>query len=160
MKNIPECELAALPEKQKCRKVIAWSGDFGMDQYVSWSLPREELNLETIWERFEEFCKLQSNEVRSHFDLLKSFCQGNKSVDEWYNTVQAQVNLARYPPETAKILHCDIFWFFMKDEDFVSRTLNEGSVDLDKFLAHQSVPACKETCEFKGHCKTIETGSR
>ena len=33
--NILECELAALPEQQKCKKVIFWSGDFGMDQYVS-----------------------------------------------------------------------------------------------------------------------------
>ena len=44
-----------------------------------------------------------------------------------------QVNLAKYPPETAKILHHDIFWFFLHDEDFVSRTITEGSVDLDKF---------------------------
>ena len=34
------------------------------------------------------------------------------SVDEWYNAVQAQINLARYPAETAEILHRDIFWFF------------------------------------------------
>ena len=33
--NILECELATLPEKQECKKVIAWSRDFGMDQYVS-----------------------------------------------------------------------------------------------------------------------------
>ena len=29
--NILECELAALPKCQKSKKVIAWSGDFGMD---------------------------------------------------------------------------------------------------------------------------------
>ena len=34
-----------------------------------------------------------------------------------------------------KILHCDIFWFFIHDEDFVSRTFTEGSFDLDKFPA-------------------------
>ena len=33
--KILECKLAALPECQKCKKVVAWSGDFGMDQYVS-----------------------------------------------------------------------------------------------------------------------------
>ena len=33
--NILECELEALPEHQKCKKVVAWSGDFGLDQYVS-----------------------------------------------------------------------------------------------------------------------------
>ena len=44
--NILECELAALPEPQQCKKLIAWSGDFGMDQYVSWGLTKDELELE------------------------------------------------------------------------------------------------------------------
>ena len=96
-KTILDCELANLPEKQKCQKVIAWLGDFGMDLYVSWSLPKEELTLDTIWVRFEEFSKPQLNEVRAHFDLLTSFCQGNRNVDEWYNAVQAQVNLDKVP---------------------------------------------------------------
>ena len=33
--NILDCELAMLPELKKCKEAIAWSGDFGMDQYVS-----------------------------------------------------------------------------------------------------------------------------
>ena len=106
-----------------------------MDQYESWSLPTDQLTLDTIWGRFEEFCKPQSNEVHARFDLLTSFRQGSRSVDEWYNTVQTQVNLAKYPPETAKILHRDIFWFFLRDEEFVSRTITDGSVDLEKFPA-------------------------
>ena len=61
---------------------------------MSWCLSAEELNLDTIWGKFEEFCKPQLNEVRAHFDLLTSFRQGSRSVDEWYNAVQAQVNLA------------------------------------------------------------------
>ena len=91
--NILECKCAALPEPQQCKKLIAWSGDFGMDQYVSWGLTKDELELETIWSWFEEFCQPQSNEVHARFDLLTSFCQGSKSVDEWYY-VQAQINLA------------------------------------------------------------------
>ena len=35
--NILECELGMLPEASKC-KVIAWSGGFGLDQYISWNL--------------------------------------------------------------------------------------------------------------------------
>ena len=53
--NILECKLDALPEHQKCKKVIAWSDDFGMDQYVSWGLSKEEMNLDTIWDRFKDF---------------------------------------------------------------------------------------------------------
>ena len=30
--NILECELAMLPEARKCKKMIAWSGDFGLEQ--------------------------------------------------------------------------------------------------------------------------------
>ena len=134
-KNILECKLAALLEHQQCKKVIAWSRDCRMDQYVSWNLSSNKLTLDTIWGKYEECWKPQSNEVWARFDLLMSFRQGNCSMDEWYNAVQAQVNLAKYPPETAKILHRDIFWFFLKDEDFVSRTISDGSVDLDKFPA-------------------------
>ena len=80
--NILECELAMLPEARKCKKVIVWSGDFGLDQYISWCLPQEELCLETIWKKFEELCKPQTKEFRARFDLLTSFCQGKISVDE------------------------------------------------------------------------------
>ena len=112
-KNILECELVALPEHQKCKKVIAWSSNCSMDKYVSWNLPSSDLTLDIIWGKYKEYWKPQSNKVWARFDLLTSFCQGNCSVDEWYNAVQAQINLARYPPETAKILHRDIFWFFL-----------------------------------------------
>ena len=37
--NVLDCELAMLPESKTCKKVIVWSGDFGIDQYVSWCLP-------------------------------------------------------------------------------------------------------------------------
>ena len=153
--TILECELANLPEKQKCQKVIAWSGDFRMDLYVSWSLHKEELTLDTIWDRFEEFCKPQSNEVRADCDLLSSFCQGNRNVDKWYNAVQAQVNLAKYPPETMKILHRDIFWFFMKDEDFVTKTINEGNVENQKFPASKVQQLAKKMESSKATAKHI-----
>ena len=55
------------------------------------------------------------------------------SVDEWYNAVQTQINLAKYPVETAKILHRDIFWFLLRGEEFISKTINEYNIDLEKF---------------------------
>ena len=73
-----------------------------MDLYVSWNIPKDALTLDAIWNKFEQFSKPQTNKVRARFDLLMSFHQGTRNVDEWYNAVQAQVNLAKYPPETAK----------------------------------------------------------
>ena len=107
-------------KQENAKKVVAWSGDFGIDQYVSWCLPPEHLCLEMIWNKFKEFCKAQTNKVRARFDLLTSFGQGDMSVGKWYNVVQAQINLAKYPAETAKIPHRDIFWFFLGNEEFVS----------------------------------------
>ena len=88
-----------------------------------------------IWNKFEEFCKPQINDVRARFDLLTSFRQGDKSVDEWYNAVQAQINLAKYPAETAKILHRNIFWFFLRDEECVPKTINDSNIDPEQFPA-------------------------
>ena len=136
-------------------KIITWSGDFGMDLYVTWNIPKADLTLDVIWNKFEEFSKPQTNEVRAHFDLLTSFCQGTRNMDEWYNAVQAQVNLAKYPPETAKILHWDIFCFFMQDEDFVTKTINEGNVDIQRFSASKVRQLAKRMESSKAMAKHI-----
>ena len=133
--NILDCELVMLSEPRKCKKVLAWSGDFGLNQYVSWNISSEELTLEIIWKKFEEFCKPQANELRARFDLLTSFKQGDLSIDQWYNAVQTQVALANYPQETTQILQRNIFWLFLNDESFVSKTPNDGHVELSKYPA-------------------------
>ena len=40
------------------------------------------------------------------------------SVDEWYIAVQHQINLAKYPAETVKILHSHILFFFSEMTNF------------------------------------------
>ena len=70
--------------------------------------------------------------------------------------MQAQVNLAKYPPETAKILHRDIFWFSLKDEDFVFRTISDGSVDLDKIPASRMFQLAKKYESSKATARHIK----
>ena len=53
--NSLECELAMLSETRKCKKIGAWSGDFGLDQYISWNLSYEDLSLEVIWKNMRNF---------------------------------------------------------------------------------------------------------
>ena len=76
-------------------------------------------------------------------------------MDKWYNAVQAQVNLAKYPPKTANILHCDIFWFFMRDEDFIMKTINGGNVDIQKFPASKVCQLAKKMESLKATAKHI-----
>ena len=74
------------------------------------------------------------------------------------NVVQAQINLAKYPPETAKILHIDILKFFLKDEEFVSKTINDRSVDLDKFprsKVHQLAKKMETSKATARHIKQV-----
>ena len=147
------------PERRQCKKVIA-SSDFGMDHYESWGLSNEEITLDIIWEKFEEFCKPQLNEVRARFDLLTSFQQGNTLVDEWHNAVQTQFALVKYPPQTAKILHRDIFWVFLKDEEFVSETISDSKIDLDKFPVSKVRQLAKQNGEFKGDHQAYQAGGK
>ena len=69
--------------------------------------------------------------------------------------MQAQVNLAKYPPETAKILHHDIFCF-LHDEEFVSKTIYDGSVDLEKFPASGVWQLAKRMKSSKAIAKYIK----
>ena len=154
--NILDCKLVVLPEARKCKKVVAWNGDFCLGQYISWNLSSKELTLEVLWERFEEFCKAWSNEVGARFDLLTSFRQDNRSVNEWYNAVQTQIALAKYSQEAAKILHRDIFCFFLNDEDFVSRTINVSNIDSNKFLASKVCQLAKKMVSSKATTKHIK----
>ena len=157
MQEYINCKLAMLSEAWKCKKVVAWSGDFGINQFISWDLSPEETCLEVIWQRFEEFCKPQTNEIRARFDLLTSFRQEDHSVDKWYNAVQVQINLAKYPQEMARILQRDIFFlFFLKDEEFISRTINNFNIDLDKFPASKVRQLAKKLQSSKSTAKYIK----
>ena len=133
--KILDCELAIFQESAKCQKVIQWSGGAGLDMYILWALPTEEVTLQTIWSRFEDFCKPQSNAVHARFDLLMTFWQGNRSIDEWYNVVQAHIRSCEYPQETVAVLTRDIFWFFMTNNEFITKTINEGNTDLAQYPA-------------------------
>ena len=124
-----------LSEARKCKKVIAWSGDIGLDKSILWNLSNEELCLDTIWQKYEEFCKPQANELTARFNLLTSFKNDQMSVDEWYNKVQTQIGLCNCPQETAQIFQREIFGFFLSNESFISKTLHEGHVNLTKFSA-------------------------
>ena len=70
-----------LTDSTKCKKVMTWSGDFGMDKYVSWCLPFAKINLDTIWTKFEEFCKPQAKSEQG----LTCFQAFIGATDQWLN---------------------------------------------------------------------------
>ena len=137
MISILECKLTALQERQQCKKVIAWSGDFGMDQYVSWGLPTDQLTPEIIWGRYEEFCKPKSNEV--HVQDSTFWQVSGKAIKALMNGIKHGASPSQ-PSQVPSWNSTDssqghFLGFFLRDEDFVSRTISDGSVNLEKFPA-------------------------
>ena len=51
------------------------------------------------------------------------------------------------------------FWFFLKDEEFVSRTINDSNLDLDKFPASKVRQLAKKLESSKSTAKYIKQAS-
>ena len=84
---------------------------FRIDQYVSWNLKNEELALDVIWENLKNSVNPYLMRSEQDLYLLTSFRQGKRSVDEWHNTVQTQVALAKYPQELPRFC-IEIYFVF------------------------------------------------
>ena len=124
IKKMPEFHknLQAQIKKQKCKAQI-------------FNHPQVKYNLCQLCLDMKIFAS--HKHMKSELDLtcFQALDKEYRSVDEWYNAVQAQVSFFRYPQETANILHCDIFWFFLKDGEFVSKTINDSRIYLETFPA-------------------------
>ena len=70
--TILNCELSMLPESKKCKEVIAWCGDFRVDQYVSWCLPMDDLRLDTIWSKYDLFASLKQIKLEEDLTCLQA----------------------------------------------------------------------------------------
>ena len=77
-------------------------------------------------------------------------------MDEWFNAVQTQIDLCNYPSETASILQRDIFWFYLRDEEFISKTLNEGCADLQQYPASKVRQLAKKLESSKATARHIK----
>ena len=81
--------------------------------------------------------------------------QGERSVDEWYNAGQTQVALAKHPQETAKNLQRYIL-VFLRNKEFVSKTINDSNIDLNRFPASKVRQLAKKMESSKATAKHIK----
>ena len=49
--NILEAELASLPDIRKCKIILRWSGDLGLEVYHALCLEPSEMSIETLWSK-------------------------------------------------------------------------------------------------------------
>ena len=57
---------------------------------------------------------------------------------------------------TLQKLPRNIFWFFLQDEEFASRTIGDGSIDLDKFPISRVCQLAKRTESSEGTAHHIK----
>ena len=62
-KLILDGELAEIVEPQKVNILIQWAGSFGLKNLKVWQKDKTSLTLTFIWNEFETYCKLHSNEL-------------------------------------------------------------------------------------------------
>ena len=94
--------------------------------YTSHGIANKDLTLQNIWDKFEEHCKPQANELRAHYDLLKKLKQASLSCNQFFAAIQNQLSLCQYPTETHNILKRDIFLFGLSDQMFMSKIIADG----------------------------------
>ena len=94
--------------------------------------------------------------MRSELDLTcsQAYRQGERGVDAWYNAVQTQAALGKYSHKTAKFSTETYFDFFLRDEEFVSKAINDSNIDLNKFPASKTEATCQENGKLKSYCQT------
>ena len=66
------------------------------------------------------------------------------------------ISLCENPPETAAILTRDIFWFFMTDNEFIDKTINEGNTDLAQYPTAKVQQMAKKLESSKATAKHIK----
>ena len=123
-------------------------------RYVSWSLSSEGLMLGTIWEKYEEVCKPQLNEVRARFDLLTSFWP-RKQVSWWM--VQCSTDPGYFgwvpPQKKPRYFTWTSHGFSSKMKSLSQRQSTIVIKVWTRFPPSQGQAACKEDRELKGDCQ-------
>ena len=46
-----------------------WSGETGLEIFNTWDLDRETVKLSNLFNRWEDYCKCLTNDLKAKFDL-------------------------------------------------------------------------------------------
>ena len=88
--------LKARTNEQRCRYVLLWTGDYGLDLFNTWNLSSEEQNkLDEYWKRFEEHVKPQSNHILNRF-YLRNLRQNGRPLDDFLTEAKLLIQNSGY----------------------------------------------------------------
>ena len=91
--------LKARTNEQRCRYVLLWTGDYGLDLFITWNLSSKQQNkLDEDWKRFEEHVKPQSNHIHKHF-YLRKLRQNGRLLDDFLTDAKLLIQISGYLSE-------------------------------------------------------------
>ena len=102
-------------EEQKCKYLLLWTGDYGLDLF----------NTE-YWKRFEEHLKLQSNHILNRF-YLRSLKQNNRPLDEFLTEARLLIKNSGFPAELHDELMRDSLVFRAESDAVRKKCIAEGN---------------------------------
>ena len=112
---------------QKCKYVLLWSGDHGLDLFNTWALTTDQQkDLKEYWTRFEDHVKPQANHILNRY-YLRSLKQNNRPLDTFLTEARLLIQSSGYPQELHDELMRDTLVFGTDSEEVRRKCIARGN---------------------------------
>ena len=112
---------------QKCKYVLLWSGDYGLDLFNMWALTEEQQkNLKEYWTRFEDHVKPQANHILNRY-YLRGLKQNNRPLATFLTKARLLIQSSGYPPDLHDELMHDTLVFGTDSEEVRRKCIARGN---------------------------------
>lgn len=113
--------------KQRCRYVLLWTRDYGLDLFNTWNLSQEDTNkLDEYWKRFEEQIKPQSNHILNPF-YLRNLRQNGRPLDDFLTEAKLLIQNSGYSSELQDELLRDTLVFGTNPDNVQKKCITKGN---------------------------------
>ena len=111
-----EGPLKARTNEQRCKYLLLWTGDYGLDLYNTWNLNADQTkDINEYWQRFEEHVKPQSNHLLNRF-YLRALNQNGRPLDDFLTEARLLIQNSGYPADLHDELMRDALVFGVDSE--------------------------------------------
>ena len=119
--------LKARDGTQKCKYVLLWSGDYGIDLFNTWSLTEDQQkDLKEYWKRFEDHVKPQANHILNRY-YLRGLKQNNRPLATFLTEARLLIQSSGYPPDLHDELMRDTLVFGTDSEEVRRKCIARGN---------------------------------
>ena len=122
-----EGPLKARTNEQRCKYLLLWTGDYGLDLYNTWNLNADQTkDINEYWQRFEEHVKPQSNHLLNRF-YLRALNQNSRPLDDFLTEARLLIQNSGYPADLHYELMRDALVFGVDSEVVRKKCIAEGN---------------------------------